>query len=892
MNKCYQQGLLSAMIISLVACGGGGGGGSNKPSAPASPPASSVAPSSTAASSLAESSTATTEASSSVADSSSAGTVSSSSQQTSTSSVALSSSSIASSLSSSSSSSANNTVTTYRVNVTPIALTTEQPVTKTGRTLSSSKTLAPENFAVVIVDLAGNIVETIEVGPENIFENEDGTWSINVPGDPRLDCLIVTNPNSTIVLPSIGESLFDTDLIYTPTTDNDLELNLATTAAYQNFLDQLGGEGLFDSLNLDVSDTTQLQVLERLIETVQESIEDQIFTQYSSVADALAAVKTTVTAIVQTEAENIKNPAPEGSTLAAAITSEGGVHWYEAYELEFIEHGAITSQTGEVISRFNGTGFVTDDNDDDAGDLQLSASGWVVSADRLEVVSTNEDGSVTLRDKVANFTRYNVKALQGFDLGGRNISTFLGASSDTRLITSLVADNALFASGGKGYRVGFYAENDSYNLWYEPGEGDQGLCPWDKNGDNLNNDLASSFGGNCETVSGWTWVENQTWSNFSASFTSIADIKSPAGVAIGAPGSRMIGINWPGNGSFGLTIAVQLVNDEAKTANYYLYNYSDAPQLLGSSTWSSISLPGIEGADADAISVDVPLTVLGEGDFDDSRFIFAKHNGFLRIGFWTKAGEQLENGEGVVFNGTASDSILAATDSTAVLAGTWVRTDSPLNGPEIFVAIDKLNYMVATVDSTQACGNGLETGFYSLLAATAGATEREFLAQADQDFNTSSCGFNSSWNNSYATLNGGTLTLRKYSDEDESVITYSLLDNTGMQGTWVGDEPAPGDHRLFLSILPENKFVLAQYGSTDQENGDNGVESGTYTYNADTKAFVPTVTINNDREWGFSHSQGTSYSLEQSGNTLVLTFTDEGAEPVNITLTRSSGAAQ
>lgn len=67
MNKCFQQGLLSAMVISLVACGGGGSGGGNKSSAPAS----SVAPSSVAASSVAMSSSSSTETSSSMDASSS-----------------------------------------------------------------------------------------------------------------------------------------------------------------------------------------------------------------------------------------------------------------------------------------------------------------------------------------------------------------------------------------------------------------------------------------------------------------------------------------------------------------------------------------------------------------------------------------------------------------------------------------------------------------------------------------------------------------------------------------------------------------------------------------------------------------------------------------------------
>lgn len=63
MNKYFQQGLLTAMLVSLVACGGGSGsGGSKNPSSSAN----SAAPSSTPTSSVAESSSSPAEASSSV----------------------------------------------------------------------------------------------------------------------------------------------------------------------------------------------------------------------------------------------------------------------------------------------------------------------------------------------------------------------------------------------------------------------------------------------------------------------------------------------------------------------------------------------------------------------------------------------------------------------------------------------------------------------------------------------------------------------------------------------------------------------------------------------------------------------------------------------------------
>ncbi len=91
-NKYLQQGLLSSIILSLVACGGSGSSGNNKSSTPASTPAS------VAASSIAESSSSAVETSSSADTSSSEPTSATPSSDDASSSVGTSSSSSSSSV--------------------------------------------------------------------------------------------------------------------------------------------------------------------------------------------------------------------------------------------------------------------------------------------------------------------------------------------------------------------------------------------------------------------------------------------------------------------------------------------------------------------------------------------------------------------------------------------------------------------------------------------------------------------------------------------------------------------------------------------------------------------------------------------------------------------------
>lgn len=611
MKKTLQQGLLAALIISITACGGGSGGGKKESSS-----ASSV-----------------TESSSSV-----------------------SSSSAASSAASSSSSSAP-VSTTYTVSISAPVINEVASLSNfliPNAMAADAPDLTGENFAVVIVDLAGNVLERIELDDNDVTQNDDGTYSINVPGDPRLDCLIVTNLNGPIVLPEVANINALADLLFAPTTDENVDIDIGSTAAYVNFLEQLleganEGETDFADLDLDVNDPDDLALVESIINNVQEVINDQVITSYDSIEEAIAAIQAAVVEIVVQEALNITNPPAEEVTVANSIQN-GGVYWYEGREPSYIEYGAIIGEEPEVLHRYNGRAFEVY-TDDDEGELLLSNGEWITSNDGIAATSFNDDGSAILADPSALDHQYLVQSTLTFSLTGRNISEYFYANFNTRAIADILNPTATFGEGAVGLRLNVTTVNDTYRLWFNPGD-DEGVCPWDSQKN------ANDFGGNCETLGIWT--NNYQFDNAT---TSMAGVLS-ADVASGADGFVAVGINWPDNNQ---SIGVQLVNNEAKTAKYYLITWSSNSIVatpVGESTWSYIDLPGAvadEANSAQAIRIEVPEQTIGNGDFDDDEavFIMTLQDGFMRLGNFEAAGQLVETGL-TLLNDAAHDDVQAA----------------------------------------------------------------------------------------------------------------------------------------------------------------------------------------------------------------------------------------
>lgn len=913
MSKYYQQGLISAMVISLVACGGSSGGDS-KPasSASSSVVTSSVLASSVASSALVSSSAATSissiPASSSPASSSNPGESSSvpasvspasSSSMTNSSSAPVSSvaesstasevpqsSSSASSLSSALSSSVQSSVvqssvaqssssssvggisTTFTVTISaPLLSDSTQPVkTRKGTARKPAETIARESLAVVVVNLAGTVVRNIPLDETNSTLNADGSWSIRVPGYPQLDCIVIANLNGPITLFEPGDNVFNSDLLFAPTTGQDLEVSLASTAAYQTFveqLDALGGEGTFESLGLDVSDLTQLTVLQNLIQTISDVLEDQVFVGATSIADALAQVEQQVTDIVQVEASNIQDQVdPATNTLAAGLEA-GGVYWFEASEPSEIYYGGFSAlNTPEQERYYDGDQFQPLPEYELDGNVVLTTSGWVISEDRFQATALNQDGSVNLSAADAPSNSVNAKATQVINLSGRTISTFFGAYGDTRGLVSQINPASTFAEGALGYRITLQSTSDIYTLWYNTGYnfGTGAVCPWDKNGDGQLNDLPSNYGGNCETVNSIGW-NTEGFAQSSTELTTIASLTSPD-LAPGTVGAKLIAIDWP-NGD---VIGVQLVNDTNKTARFYLHDWFENTQtLLGTATWSQLTLPNLEGDAATAIGFTIPNAVRAEGDFDtdENYVLFALHDGFVRRGGKSSAGEILETGE-LLINGVAKNNLLAAFNYQPAIAGAWV-----IGGDYVMFRKDGTFAQVKTSNEDPDCQVGFAYGQYSWNPTTSAFSVEidEDTTAVDPQDSCSVAGIET------LTITGATMTLTE--GEDTFALTkITASESAPLAGAWVVD----GD---WFTFTGDNTFIHAKI-ENDDPNCQIGWANGSFTWNASTGLLGATVA--QDFTDDFTETTCTlegDVTALLDGNTLSVT-----AEEDNLTLKR------
>jgi hypothetical protein len=132
------------------------------------------------------------------------------------------------------------------------------------RTLSEKQsTLGAENFAVVVVDLAGNVLEKLTLNPGDIKKNTDGTWVVSLPGKQRTDRLIVVDLIKPVAL-TLTRSIHQEGLVFTPTSDTHVNLTAGTTVAYKHFIEALGGVGQFASVNDTATSTQEIDSIKSL----------------------------------------------------------------------------------------------------------------------------------------------------------------------------------------------------------------------------------------------------------------------------------------------------------------------------------------------------------------------------------------------------------------------------------------------------------------------------------------------------------------------------------------------------------------------------------------------------------------------------------------------------
>jgi Ca2+-binding RTX toxin-like protein len=85
-------------------------------------------------------------------------------------------------------------------------------------------------------------------------------------------------------------------------------------------------------------------------------------------------------------------------------------------------------------------------------------------------------------------------------------------------------------------------------------------------------------------------------------------------------------------------------------------------------------------------------------------------------------------------------------------------------------------------------------------------------------------------------------------------------------GNWYLTDPESGGTAV-VSFGAEGTYMHAEDGEDDPPWGQDGMESGTYTWNAATGAFDVITLVDNNGEWGLSHPAG-NVTVQIKGNTL------------------------
>jgi len=536
--------------------------------------------------------------------------------------------------------------------------------------------LSAENFTVVVVDAEGNVVEEVTISAENISKNPDGTWEISVPGDPRLDCLVVVDINKPVEI-TVGSGI-PSDALYAPTTAVEIDVDVASTAAYQNFIEELAATPgqTFEDLGLDVDNPDDVAAVEAVVEKVQQVFEELISEgsldlTVGSLEQMLAAADAKVEEIIEQEISNIVN-ATTGT--AAELMSSGGLFWYDGefehvgdttdLDVDELERGHLSATGVETFTEYNyndsARGWADTETFDPSVDTPnddrvLTATGWANAADAYTVVATNEDGTVTIQDAALSVVQEIVSAAQVTGLEGRNIEDFMEVSSGD--FSLIIESDKVFAADAKAYRMAFTNVNDVYSLWFDvdtKSDG-SGQCEY-------RSGTPADLGGNCETA-GRIVAGDYTESTDVLSGL-ISDV---AAADLNTNDASFVGVDISRDDNDDIIVA-ELVAD--KTANFYVFSwgneansYTKSYTPLSSASWSYQTPAGL--ADGEQVVVlPIPDAVFAEGDFDsDERvFIFAKDQGYVRKGNFAAAGTVTEEVDDWAFNSIANDNILAAVD--------------------------------------------------------------------------------------------------------------------------------------------------------------------------------------------------------------------------------------
>ena len=208
--------------------------------------------------------------------------------------------------------------------------------------------------------------------------------------------------------------------------------------------------------------------------------------------------------------------------------------------------------------------------------------------------------------------------------------------------------------------------------------------------------------------------------------------------------------------------------------------------------------------------------------------------------------------------------------TASALVGTWYINDAEGQVTVTFFADG--NYILAESGTADADGqSGIERGTYTY-NSTAGTLTS--VAQVDT---------NGEWGLSHTS--GGSLGIEITNNqltliEGTDRYTATLVENvdSSIIGSWYFNGSTDDPNKLIvITFLADGTYMMAEDSVADDTGGD-GMELGTYIWDARTGAFQSTTTVDTNGEWGLSHT-GNGMVVTIQNNTLSFTIpNDEGID--------------
>jgi len=167
--------------------------------------------------------------------------------------------------------------------------------------------------------------------------------------------------------------------------------------------------------------------------------------------------------------------------------------------------------------------------------------------------------------------------------------------------------------------------------------------------------------------------------------------------------------------------------------------------------------------------------------------------------------------------------------------------------------------------SNEDCYDGMERGTYSW-----NASNGTFSATALTDTN-GEWGLSHPSQDFTVTIDKNTLTMI----DEEDTYTVTRVENiaNSIVGSWYGGDASQPDNIVTLTFFENGSYVFLQDGnnldgSCSNEDCYDGIERGTYSWDASNGTFSSTTLTDTNGEWGLSHSN--SMNITINNNTLTI----------------------